>query len=118
MEELYYLGHGMEKQVTIQDVYEAVGSFEAAHDTFLVKVKQYSKLLDVKIKKLNIKNMKRRWGAITKQPRINLNINLIKAPEEVIDYIIIHELCHFMIKGHSHHFWGLVRSYFPRYQDL
>ena len=36
------------------------------------------------------------------QPKINLNYNLIKAPENVIDYIIIHELCHFKIKRHSH----------------
>ena len=37
--------------------------------------------------------------------------------EEVIDYAVIHELCHFIIKGQLHHFWELIRSYFPRYQD-
>ena len=69
------------------------------------------------LKKVTIKNLKGRWGAITKVGGINLNANLIKAPEDVVDYIIIHELCHFIIKGHSHHFWELIRSYFPRYQD-
>ena len=69
------------------------------------------------IKKITIKNLNGRWGAITKVGGINLNANLIKAPEEVIEYIIIHELCHFIIKGHSHHFWELIRSYFPRYQE-
>jgi len=61
--------------------------------------------------------MKGRWGGITKHAGINLNSNLIKAPEDVIDYIIIHELCHFKIKGHSHHFWELLKSYYPRYED-
>jgi predicted metal-dependent hydrolase len=88
-----------------------------AHYSFFLKVKQYSKFLNVEIKKVTIKNLKGRWGALTKLDGINLNANLIKAPEEVIDYIIIHELCHLLIKGHSHHFWELIRSYFPRYHD-
>ena len=91
--------------------------FRTAHKTFAQKVRQYSRLLNVEIKKVTIKNLKGRWGAITKLGGINLNANLIKAPEDVVDYIIIHELCHFIIKGHSHHFWELIRSYFPRYQD-
>lgn len=90
---------------------------KTAYNTFFLKVKQYSKLLNVAIKEITVKNMRQRWGAITKLGGINLNKNLIKAPEDVIDYIIIHELCHFIIRGHSHHFWELVRSYFPRYQD-
>lgn len=88
-----------------------------AHNIFLVKVKQYARLINVDVKKIAIKDMKGRWAAVTKFGGINLNTNLIKAPEEVIDYIIIHELCHFIIKGHSHSFWELVRSYFPRYED-
>ena len=46
---------------------------------------------------------------MTKQGSINLNINLLKAPEDIIDYIILHELCHFKIKEHSHHYWDYVR---------
>jgi len=91
--------------------------YKTARSAFILKVKQYSKLLDVEVKKIIIKNMKGRWGGITKHAGINLNSNLIKAPEDVIDYIIIHELCHFKIKGHSHHFWELLKSYYPRYED-
>lgn len=39
------------------------------------------------------------------------------APEDVIDYIILHELCHLKIKEHCHHYWNLVRSYVPNYQE-
>jgi predicted metal-dependent hydrolase len=38
---------------------------------------------------------------------ININVNLLKASEDVIDYIILHELCHLKIKEYSYHYWGL-----------
>jgi predicted metal-dependent hydrolase len=69
----------------------------------------------IKPNKVVIKNLKNRWASITKNNDINLNVNLIKAPPEIIDYIIIHELCHFKIKGHSYNFWNLLRRYFPDY---
>jgi predicted metal-dependent hydrolase len=42
---------------------------------------------------------------------------LIKAPEDVIDYIILHELCHLKIKEHSHHYWDMLHKFMPNYQD-
>ncbi|MGI8831075.1 MAG: M48 metallopeptidase family protein [Nitrososphaeraceae archaeon] len=56
-------------------------------------------------------------GSLTKSDVINLNLNLIKAPEDIIDYIILHELCHLKIKEHSHRYWDLVRNYVPDYLD-
>jgi predicted metal-dependent hydrolase len=60
-----------------------------------------------------IKNLKNRWGSATKDNVINLNVNLLKAPESVIDYIILHELCHLKIKEHSHKFWDLLHKFMP-----
>jgi predicted metal-dependent hydrolase len=48
---------------------------------------------------------------------VNLNLNLLKAPEDVIDYMILHELCHMKIKEHSHHYWDMVRKYMPNYKE-
>ena len=42
-------------------------------------------------------------------------VNLIKTPENIIDYIIIHELCHLRIEGHFHNFWNLLHKYIPDY---
>jgi predicted metal-dependent hydrolase len=64
-----------------------------------------------------MKNLRNRWGSLTKQGVINLNLNLIKAPEDVIDYIILHELCHLKIKEHSYHYWDLLHKFMPNYQD-
>lgn len=59
--------------------------------------------------------MKNRWGSATEKGIINLNVNLVKAPENIIDYIIFHELCHLKIKEHSHRFWDYLRRHIPDY---
>lgn len=90
---------------------------EKAQIIFEERVKRHSKRIGVIIKRIAIKNLRNRWGSVTKNGVLNLNVNLVKAPEEVIDYIILHELCHMKIKEHSHHYWGLVRKFMPNYQD-
>jgi predicted metal-dependent hydrolase len=87
-----------------------------ANQIFKEKVNKYSKVVDVEPKKIIIKNLKNRWGSITRNKTINLNVNLLKAPEDIIDYIIIHELCHLKIKGHSYHFWDYLRKFSPDYK--
>jgi predicted metal-dependent hydrolase len=78
---------------------------------------EFSRTLEVNPKEISVKKLKNRWGSLTKDKSIILNLNLMKAPENVIEYIIIHELCHFKIKGHSHKFWRYLRSVVPNYQD-
>ena len=92
--------------------------YHKAKIIFKEKVHILSKAMGVKPNKVVIKNLKNRWASITKNNEINLNVNLIKAPPEIIDYIIIHELCHFKIKGHSYNFWNLLRRYVPDYPKL
>ncbi len=41
----------------------------------------------------------------------------MKAPEDIIDYIIIHELCHFNVKGHSYLFWNYLKQFVPDYKQ-
>jgi predicted metal-dependent hydrolase len=88
-----------------------------AQSLFEDKLEKYSKKLGVRVKRMIVKNLKNRWGSLTKSGVINLNLNLIKAPEDIIDYIILHELCHLKIKEHSHHYWDLVHRFMPNYQD-
>src|SRR5215211_977721 len=82
------------------------------------KVEKCSEKTGIPIERINIKNLRKRWGSLTKDKKtINLNVNLLKAPDDVLDYIILHELCHVKINDHSHHFWNLVRKYMPSYQE-
>lgn len=64
---------------------------EQAKKILKEKITKYSKTIQVNPSKLVIKNLKNRWDSITQNDTINLNVNLLKAPEDVIDYIIIHE---------------------------
>ena len=73
--------------------------------------------IGIKPSKIVVKPLKNRWGSATKKGVVNLNSHLLKAPKDVIDYIIIHELCHLKIKNHSFRFWNLVRKFMPNYEE-
>jgi predicted metal-dependent hydrolase len=82
------------------------------------KVERCSEKIGIAIERVNIKNLRKRWGSLNKGKKtINLNVNLLKAPDDVVDYIILHELCHVKVNNHSHHYWDLVRKYMPSYQE-
>jgi predicted metal-dependent hydrolase len=90
---------------------------QQAKALFITKIKKYSKMVGVyPPQKIILKNLKNRWGSVTKKDTLNLNRNLMKAPNDIIDYIIIHELCHLKIQGHSHHFWSFLKQFVPDYQ--
>ena len=89
-----------------------------ASKLFETQLAKYSKKMKLKPSKLNIKNLKDRWGSATSTNVINLNVNLIKAPRSVIDYVIVHELSHLKIKGHSDKFWLYQKKFMPRYEEL
>jgi predicted metal-dependent hydrolase len=91
--------------------------FEKAQSIFEQKSKVYCMELGIKPTQITIKDLKNRWGSATKRHVINLNVNLLKAPESVIDYIILHEICHLKVKEHSHHFWDILHKYMPNYQE-
>jgi len=66
---------------------------------------------------LKIRRMKTRWGVCNKTNKtITLNSELIKKDISLIDYVIIHELCHFKYPHHQKEFWIEVSNYFPNYK--
>lgn len=72
---------------------------------------------DIPFPKLKIRNMKTRWGVCNKRDNsVTLNSKLIKYSIHEIDYVIIHELSHFVHFDHSKDFWDEVRIYMPDYK--
>jgi predicted metal-dependent hydrolase len=65
---------------------------------------------------LKIRPMKSRWGSCNNQGKINLNLELIKAPLDCIDYVIMHELCHLKEMNHSKKFWQLLSQSMPDWE--
>tara|TARA_Y100000590_G_scaffold470043_1_gene661569 strand:+ start:3027 stop:3731 length:705 start_codon:yes stop_codon:yes gene_type:complete len=111
--------HILEKKSTKKQIKEMYQKWlEQKAESHLDKqIEKFSSIVGVKPKKIIIKNLKGRWGSTTEKSEINLNANIMKAPNLVIDYIVLHEICHLKIKEHSFHFWNLVSKYMPKYRE-
>lgn len=67
---------------------------------------------------LKFRNMKTRWGVNNRgNNTITLNTELLKKEIDLLDYVIIHELCHFYEANHSKKFWDWVSKYYPKYKE-
>ena len=81
------------------------------------KVYIFGQQIGVRFHRLSIRNTRTRWGSCSRLGNLNFNWKLIKAPEPVIDYVIIHELCHLKEMNHSPAFWALLGKYCPDYAE-
>ena len=81
------------------------------------RTQELSTKLKLPYNKLFIRESRTKWGNCSKDKNISLNWKLIKAPEQVIDYLIIHELLHTVVMNHTHKFWTLMKSYYPDYKQ-
>jgi predicted metal-dependent hydrolase len=66
---------------------------------------------------LLVRKMASRWGSYSAKGQITLNLALIKAPKDCIDYVIIHELCHCRVKHHGPQFWKLLHKLMPGFEE-
>lgn len=64
-----------------------------------------------------IKDIHSAWGSCSSKRNITLSLNLIQKREELIEYVVLHELCHLKHMNHSKEFWGLVENYMPNYRE-
>ena len=71
------------------------------------------KLNDASKPTVKIMKLKKRWGSLSKNKTLTLNLDLIKAPKECIEYVIIHELCHLVHHNHSPEFYRLLERSLP-----
>jgi predicted metal-dependent hydrolase len=68
--------------------------------------------------KIQIKQMQKRWGSLSPTRILTLNIELIKAPKECIDYVVTHELCHLTYPNHTKEFYQLLEEQFPNWKSV
>jgi len=68
-------------------------------------------------RKLVIRAQRTRWGSCSARGTISLNWRLMQAPPEVLDYVVVHELCHLLVPNHSPRFWAEVARVLPDWRD-
>ena len=104
----------------LEEAYEAMSESEdeidrvEARRVLVSRLEQLSAQHGFYYNKVSIRNQKTRWGSCSAKNDISLNMKLLKLPQELIDYVILHELVHTRIKNHTKAFWkeldGILRN--------
>ncbi|MBH5320467.1 M48 family metallopeptidase [Paenibacillus sp. GSMTC-2017] len=81
------------------------------------RIKIYQKQLKVKPKTIEIVESRTKWGTCSSDKELTFNYRLAMAPIDVIDYVVIHELCHLTHMNHDRSFWRRVGSIMPNYKE-
>ena len=90
--------------------------YEKALLHFFNILQEFNKIVKQEIKDIKIRQMKTRWGSCSSEKNLNFNWKLILAPPEVLDYVVVHELCHLKEMNHSKAFWNEVEKVMPEYE--
>ena len=75
-----------------------------------------AKKMNLKLEKIKVRSYKNRWGSCSSNGDISYNWKLIMAPKKIINYVIVHELCHLIHFNHSRNYWKEVSKKLPNYR--
>lgn len=89
----------------------------AARDLITNRVSYYHTLTGGNYTSITIRDQKSRWGSCSSRGTLSFNYRLIFAPQNVLDYVVVHELCHLTHMNHSKDFWNMVSCIMPGYKE-
>lgn len=112
-----FLPHDLADYQCLPNVQDSIKTWYKvqARRVFKEKLDEQAKRMEVTYQAFRLKDQKTRWGSCSSRGNLNLNWRIILAPEEVIDYLIIHELAHLTHPNHSVRFWKRVGVFMPEY---
>jgi len=90
---------------------------EKTFEMLVEKVANFQRYFDQRPIDIRVKRQKSRWGSCSSEHRLNFNLKCSMAPSEVVDYIVVHEMCHMVHFNHSKEFWALVEKIIPEYRQ-
>jgi len=91
---------------------------ESARRLVNKKIDYFNQFYNFKYGRISIRNQKTRWGSCSRQGNLNFSYRILFLPENLIDYVIVHELCHLGEFNHSQNFWSLVQKTIPNYLSI
>lgn len=81
-------------------------SEQQACDMLIGRLQELARIHRLDYGKVSIRNQKTKWGSCSSKNNISLNVNIVRLPDQLRDYVILHELVHTRIKNHSKEFWA------------
>ncbi|MFA5013796.1 MAG: M48 family metallopeptidase [Candidatus Paceibacterota bacterium] len=82
------------------------------------RINHFNSFYNFTINGITIKNQRSRWGSCSAKGNLNFNYKIVYLPEDIADYIVVHELCHLKEMNHSSRFWDLVSLTIPAAKQL
>jgi predicted metal-dependent hydrolase len=89
-----------------------------ARDLIRQRIDHYNQFYKFKFNRITIRDQKTRWGSCSSDKTLSFNYRLGLLPLELVDYVVVHELCHLKEMNHSQKFWDLVKMTLPHYPWL
>ena len=90
---------------------------DAALKDIPARVAKYAAVMGVTVGRITIRSQKSRWGSCSAKGNLNFNCLLMLCPEEIRDYVVVHELCHLKELNHAPAFWAQVERVLPGYKE-
>ena len=103
-------------EVSVLSTGERKALAEKAAEVLPEKVSRFAQQLGVSYGRITIRSQRTRWGSCSAKGNLNFNCLLMLCPEEVQDYVVIHELCHRKEMNHSPAFWSELEKHCPDYR--
>ncbi len=91
--------------------------YEHAENKLKERVKRYKDQVGVEPSAVKVKQQQKRWGSCTKNKELLYNWRIVMAPMSIVDYVVVHELCHLKEDNHTDRFWRILKSVIPDYED-